>query len=80
MKFICEIWYTSIPREEISECQSMFRKWKGSGEVDLSLLRDIIKRERHLYESGVLKCSAGLLTEIRAEQKKVGHWCKLAGF
>lgn len=72
-------WYSNIPIEQISEVRQLFRKWKGSGEVDLALLRDIIKCERKLYETGVLRCSKGLLTEIRAEQKKIGHWCKLAG-
>lgn len=56
---------------------TLYRKWKGSGPVDLVELREIIRRERKVYESGVLPCSKGLLREIRHEQAIVGRLCNL---
>jgi len=61
----------------IAKATPLYRKWKGSGPVDVFELRDILKRERKAYESGRVKCSAGCLTDLRADQKTVGQLCKL---
>ena len=57
----------------------LYRKWVGRGPVELDRLRAIVKHERRMYENGTLRCSRGLLREIRAEQKVIGSLCKLAG-
>ena len=51
---------------------TLYRKWVGSGPVDLDRMKAVIKHERRICEQGIIRCSRGLLREIRAEQKIVG--------
>ena len=55
----------------------LYRKYVGSGEVDIKRLQKAVRREAEAAEKGRTKVSPGLLIELRADRAYVGKIAKI---
>ena len=52
--------------------KQLYRKYVGSGSVDVERLYDVVCREARSAEKGVVRVTRDLLRELRAERAEVG--------
>jgi hypothetical protein len=63
-----------LPMEAVSRLGELYRKHVGNSRMDLDVLHAAVLKEKRLAESGVISCTAGLVTELRSECAEVGRW------
>jgi hypothetical protein len=60
-----------------SVMNELFRKHVGAGPVDLPRLHGVIRREKRAVQSGAIRATPGLLTELRSDLATVGRVLRL---
>jgi hypothetical protein len=58
---------------QASKISQLYRKHVGSGEVSITRLREVVRREVQLVERGTIYGSRDLLRELRAERNYIGR-------
>lgn len=61
---------------DASKLDRLYRKYVGRGEIDVTRLVRVVRRETTAAERAVIKVSRGLLRELRADRAVVGRLAK----